>query len=149
MNTEKACMQITRRFFLFLILAIQFALLSAGCDKPAEQSRKKSAQKSPGETVKAFYMAGNEGKYAEVEQYLSSGVLKLLKSPSGTSDEAMKRVMKQATRNRTIEKIEISKEEMEGGKSVVYYTLHFKDSTKEDGNKILVKEKDRWKLTTW
>jgi hypothetical protein len=34
-------------------------------------------------------------------------------------------------------------------KAVVYYTLHFKDSTKEDGNKILVKEKDRWKLTTW
>jgi len=34
-------------------------------------------------------------------------------------------------------------------KAVVHYTLHFKGGTKEDGNKILVKEKDRWKLTAW
>lgn len=139
----------TRIFFIFLAFIIQIVLLTCGCEKSADRSSQKSMQKSPGETVTAFYTAANKEQYQEAERYLSADVLGLLKSQSGPPDDGIRKVLDQATRNRSIVKITIEKDLSEGGKTVVHYTLHFRDGTKENGNKILIREQKTWKLTTW
>jgi len=139
----------TRICFLFLAFIIQIVLLTCGCEKSADRSSQKSIQKSPGETVTAFYTAANKGQYQEAERYLSADVLNLLKSQSGRPDDAVRKVLDQTTRNRSIVKIDIEKDLTEAGKTVVHYTLHFRDGRKETGNKILIRELKNWKLTTW
>jgi len=139
----------TRTCSLFLAFIIQIVLLTCGCEKSADRSSQESIQKSPGETVTAFYTAANKGHYEDAERYLSADVLGLLKSQSGRQDDAVRKVLDQATRNRSILKIAIEKDRSEGGKTVVHYTLHFRDGTKENGNKILIRELKDWKLTTW
>jgi len=149
MHLKTVFPRITRSISVFLVFTVFFAVISFGCDKAEDRASRKPSQKSPGETVTAFYTAANKGLYTEAARYLSAGVLNLLKSRPGHPDEALKRLLDQATRDRSIEKIEIAKNGTTGEQTVVHYTLYFRDGSRENGNKILVREQKDWKLTTW
>lgn len=70
--------------------------------------------KSPGEVVKAAYMAANAGQYSEAEKYLSSEVLNAMKGGLGVLAGGMKGMWDKTTRDGTIDSIEILSEEVRG-----------------------------------
>ena len=104
-------------------------------------------QKSPSEVVIAAYMAANEGKYSEAEKYLSSEVMNAMKGGIGALAGGMKGAWDKTTRNGTIEKIEILKEEVRGEGANVFFKIHFKDGKTKDDDEPLIKEDGRWKIT--
>lgn len=103
----------------------------------------KIGQKSPAETVKAFYMAANEAKYSEGKKYLSSIL------DSGACDWAwganIKLIMDSASRNGKIKKIEILKEEIRGEGAKVEFIVHF-EKDKKKRSLDLIKEDGVWKI---
>lgn len=103
--------------------------------------------KSPSDTVVAAYMAANEGKYSEAEAYISSEVLNAMKGGRRVLAGGMKALCDEATRNGTIERIEILREEVRGEGATVYYRLHFEDGSKKESDQDLIKENGVWKMT--
>jgi hypothetical protein len=103
--------------------------------------------KSPSGVVEAAYMAGNRGEYSEAEKYLSSEALNAIKGGLGTLGGGTKGIWDRETRNGTIEKIEITKEEIRGEGATVYFKVYFKDGSSKDTKEPLVKETGQWKIT--
>jgi len=103
-----------------------------------------ASTKSPSQVVVAAYMAANEGKYFEVEKYMSSEMINAKKEGEG----GVKGTCDKATRNRTIQKIEIREEVVrkEFGAAIVYFRIHFKDGETKDDDEILIKEGGQWKI---
>jgi len=102
---------------------------------------------SPAEVVKAFYMAANEAKYSEAEGYLSSETKELMKSPLVALGGGLKATVDMATKNGTIERIEITGERIRGEGAMVYFTLYFEDGTQRSKAETLIHEGGRWKIT--
>jgi len=103
-----------------------------------------ASTKSPSQVVVAAYIAANEGKYSEVEKYMSSGMINAIKE----DERDWKGECDKATRNRTIQKIEIREEVVrkEFGAAIVYFRIHFKDGKTESDHDILIKEGGQWKI---
>jgi hypothetical protein len=112
-----------------LILAMGLALVGCGA--------------GPGDTIKAWSSAMNEGKYSEVEQYLSKSVLTASKQ---VGDGAIKQMADGMTNNGTLSKVEIQSEEVNGDSATVKFTVHFKDGSTEPGEVTMVKEEGKWKV---
>ena len=107
--------------------------------------------KSPGESIKAFFMLANEGKYSAGEKYLSTEALKLLKEGPGLMKGGTKGYMDTLTANGNIAKIEIISEQIRGEGATVSFKVHykFKDGKVEvvDSKANLIKEDGEWKLS--
>ena len=102
-------------------------------------------QKTPSGVVKAAYRAANEGRYEEVEQFLSSGLRKkvsMLVFFGGSLEEKLDK----ETKKGTIKKIKIKKEEIEGEQAVVRFEIRFEDGTTKEADKKLVLEDGEWKI---
>lgn len=125
---------------LSLILA-SLTLVTGACGKSGLFS------KSPSDTVVAAYMAANEGKYSEAETYLSSEALNALKGELGALAGGRKRIWDRKTRNGTIQRIEVLREEVRGEGATVYFLIHFEDGSTEEDEESLIKEKGVWKIT--
>lgn len=105
-------------------------------------------QKSPGAVVQAFYMAANAGKYSEAEQFLSEDADKAIRGDLGQLAGGFKNICDKNTKEGTIAKVEVQKEEVRGEGSTVIVKIFFKDgSTKDEDKNSLIKEKGAWKLT--
>jgi hypothetical protein len=105
-------------------------------------------QKSPGEVVKAFYLAANEGRYSEAEQMLSEDAQKAIKGDLGQLAGGFKGICDKNTKEGTITKVEVTKEDIRGEGATVVVKISFKDgSTKDEDKNSLIKEKGSWKLT--
>ena len=120
-------------------IVIAAFIFSSGCSS--------IGQKLPSDVVKAAYMTANEGKHSEVEKYLLSEVINSMKGGLGALAGGMKGVWDEATRNGTIQNIEILREEVRGEGTTVYFRIHFKDGTTKDDDKPLIKENGQWKIT--
>jgi hypothetical protein len=119
------------------------ATLLAGCG-----SLSGPFQKSPGDVVKAFYLAANEGRYSEAEQMLSEDAQRAIKGDLGQLAGGFKSICDKNTKDGTIVRIDIQKEELRGEGATVVAKISFKDgSTKEGDKNALLKEKGAWKLT--
>jgi len=103
--------------------------------------------KSPGDVVKAAYMAANAGQYSEAEKYLSSEVLNAMKGGLGALAGGMKGMWDKTTRDGTIDRIEILKEDVRGEGAKVLFRIHFKDGKTKDDDEPLIKENGQWKIT--
>ncbi len=98
--------------------------------------------KSPGDAVKAAYMAANAGEYSEAEKYVSTDVLNAWARSGG-----MKSEWDRITRDGTIDRIEILKEEIRGEGAKVSIRIHFKDGQTKNDNEPLIKQSGEWKIT--
>jgi len=124
-----------------VLVAICFLSLSCG-------SMPRPFQQTPGDVVKAFYLAANEGKYSEAEQMLSEDAGRAIRGDLGQLAGGFKKICDQDTKNGTILRVEISKEEIRGEGASVVANIFFKDgSTKDNDKSSLIKEKGSWKLT--
>lgn len=104
-------------------------------------------QKSPSDVVIAAYMAANKGKYSETEKYLPSSSAIMNSVKEGLVSRAVfNAIWDEATRNGTIEKIEILKEEIRGEGAKVSFRIYYKDGKTIDNDEPLIKEKRRWKI---
>jgi hypothetical protein len=123
--------------------AIAIAALLAGCGGVASPF-----QKSPGDVVKAFYQAANDGKYSEAQQLLSEDAQRAIKGDLGQLAGGFKKVCDENTRGGTIARIDVQKEEVRGEGATVVVKVWFKDGSAKDGDRnSLIKEKGAWKLT--
>jgi hypothetical protein len=105
---------------------------------------------SPSDVVLEVFKAANEGKYAEIEKYFSFDTVAAIKAATETFGGwvgGMKGIWDKATRNRTIEKMEILNEDIRGDRAKVRYRIHFKDGSTRDDDVSLVKEGGQWKIT--
>src|SRR5687768_1450108 len=105
-------------FSMVAATLLALAVLTVDCDA-ADGS-------SPSTTVKAFFDAANRGKYDEAKKYLSSDFLNALNGPLGVKGGGTKGILDKATRNGTIEEVEVIKEEIRGDGAVVHVKLHLK-----------------------
>ncbi|MCK4385899.1 MAG: DUF4878 domain-containing protein [candidate division Zixibacteria bacterium] len=113
-------------FILFTLM-----VLFSGCSK--------IGQKSPSETVKAFYISANEGKYSECKKYFTSPIWDEFGS-------YWKNIVDGASHSGTIERIEILKEEIRGEGARVYFVISFKDGSTHKDDVSLIKEDGVWKI---
>ena len=104
---------------------------------------------SPSDVVLKAYKAANEGKYAEVEKYLSFDTVDAIKAATkefGSWVGGMKGIWDEWTRKRTIERLEKLNEEIRGDRAKVYFRIHFKDGSAKDDDVNLIKEGGQWKI---
>lgn len=127
-----------RGIYLIFITVIFVTFFFDGCKKMG---------KSPSQVVKAAYMVANESKYSEADKHLSSEILNVMKGGLGALAGGTKGVWDKATRNGTIERIEILKEEIRGEGAIVHFRLYFKDGSTKGDDEPLIKENGVWKIT--
>ena len=105
-------------------------------------------QKSPGEVVKASYMAANEGRYSDMKDLFSADGKKLLDSDMAQLAGGLKGICDKETKNGTISKVEIVSENIRGEGASVIVNIFYKDGSKKtnDSNGLIL-ENGSWKLT--
>lgn len=103
-------------------------------------------QNSPAEVIQACFMAANEGRYSDIDRYLSREALKALEFKGVMLGAGKKGRWDWRTRNGMVEKIEILKEEVRGEGAKVKFKIHFKDGATRDDEEELIKEAGVWKI---
>ncbi len=126
-------------FPMVLVASLALAVLTTSCGAADDSS--------PSKTAKAFYDTANRGKYDEAKKYLSSDFLNALSGPLGAMGGGTKSILDKATRNGTIEKVEVIKEEIRGDGAVVHVKLHLKGGKIEQDDTPLIREGGVWKIT--
>jgi len=105
-------------------------------------------QKSPGDIVKAYYAAANEGRYSDVRALFSEGGKKLLDSDLAQLAGGIKGICDKDTKNGTVTKVEIVSQSIRGEGATVIANVFYKDgSTKSNDTSPLILENGSWKLT--
>ena len=105
------------------------------------------SQKSPGDVVKAYYSAANERKFSEWEETISEATRSALKSHRGQLGGGIKGACARESRNGSIVRVEITKEEIRGESATVTANISFKDGSTKSNDKInLIREKGSWKI---
>ncbi len=123
---------------LMLVALVLVGALCSGC--------RSIISKSPSEVVKAAYMAANEGKYSEVEKYESVQLVTAMKGELGLLAGGEKGLWDKQTRNGTIARLEIIKEEIRGEGAKVNIRIYFKDGQTMEDDESLIRENGGWKL---
>ena len=121
------------------LLLVVFALTA--CDKaPAPSSGQAPVAKTPGETVKAFYAALNEGRYPEAKAMLAKEALDALNASAGQEKGGLKDIADNATKGGTISTVDIVSEQVQGDAATVVVNIRFKDGTAEENAKNGLKQ---------
>jgi hypothetical protein len=97
----------------------------------------------PAETVTAFYRAANTAAYREAESYLTPEALKAI-----TDGTAFPEFCNAQTADRTLERIEVLKEEVRGDVAEVRVELYF-DAGLALHRGILVRRNGVWKIKSF
>lgn len=132
-----------------------FTLLAVSCGRLAP------LQKSPGETVIAAYEAGNAGNYSEASLLCSRRLNKYFTETAGEGnrDRGLKFMFDEITNKRTLDRVEILKEEKsregseifkekeDGDHVTVEMKLYYKNGDVKDNSATLVREDGTWKIT--
>jgi hypothetical protein len=128
----------SRKFPICIAIAA-FASAIAGCNVIQD--------KSPSDVVKAAYMAANDGNYSAAAGYLSKDAREAIESGLGVLIGGMKGAWDKATRDCTIDRIDILEETIRGEGATVRIKIHFKDGSSKKDNEKLIREDGRWKMT--
>ena len=101
---------------------------------------------SPGNVVCLTFEAANAGKYEEAEKHLTAKALAQINGLMARLAGGHIKLWDGWTKNRTMARIEVLKEEIHGGEATVYYRFHFKDGTSKDDDDSLALEGGEWKF---
>jgi hypothetical protein len=121
----------------FLILAV--SLTAHGADP--------LPTKKPAECAKTYYEALNKGVQADIEKLRSAASLASERSLSPDIRQARKAGMAAATKNGTVSKVEVLKQNIQGTRAWVDVRLHYKDGTSQQFNCGFTIEGGAWKAT--
>lgn len=103
----------------------------------------KSKETAPSETVRAFYVAANEGRYADAVGYLNKTAAAL---HQGAGPLAELTLDKMAGKGKEIETITIIEELIQGEEATVTIEVRFRDRTMTTRSHPLTKEEGAWKI---
>ncbi len=113
----------------------------------AASASARAVQSTPGEVMKAFASAANDGQYSAAEKLVSSGAMAWIKSPAGEAAGGFKGICDQWTKKGTIKSFEIVKEEVVGDSATVTARIVYKDGSVLDPDVTrLVKQDGGWKI---
>ena len=101
---------------------------------------------TPSEVIRLTYEAANAGRYEEAEKHLSAVAFKQIHGLAARLAGGHIKLWDGWTRNRTISRIEVLKEETRKGEVTVYYRFHFKDGSSKEDDDSLVLEDGEWKI---
>ena len=105
-------------------------------------------QKSPGDVVKAYNLACNEGRYSDVKALFSEGGKKLLDSDLAQLAGGIKGICDKDTQNGTVTKVDIVSQNIRGEGATVIANIFYKDgSTRNNDKTSLILENGSWKIT--
>ena len=126
-----------KKCFALVLLAL-VPLLAYGCGGG-----------SPSDVAKAFYKAGNAGKYSEAESYLSFEARVVYRQPPmfGVT-QSFDNQMDAVTKGGTITRIDVEEGKDYGGYAVVLVTLHYDDGGQASDTLSLLKEDGQWRIVT-
>ena len=136
-----------------VITCSAFCLVLFGCNKQENKTPIPIPQitsileETPSSVVKDFFGLANEGKYTESEKLLSTEFSGVVKGVIGQMGGGVKGLCDKATRNGTLNKIEIESEQVRGEGATVIAKLYFKDDSTKDDKTSLRKENGKWKIT--
>lgn len=131
------------RLVLFVVGAIMLGSLTTGCNRLTRVM----PENTPGAVVKAAVMAGNNGKYSEVEMYLSTDCVKFFESDLGHKAGGIRGMVDRDTRNGTVTKIMVVKENMIGEAAEVISVFHYKDGNTRVDHTKMIKENGVWRIS--
>jgi len=99
---------------------------------------------TPGYVTESFFELANEGEYTELETLLSTESKEMLKLHPQSG--GLKGFCEQITRNGTLDKVDITKEEVRGEGATIYATLRFTDGSTQKDRTSLRKEDGDWRI---
>ncbi len=104
-------------------------------------------QKSPGEVVKAYNIACNEGRYSDVQAMFSKDVQKMIAGDLGQLAGGIKGVCDKDTRGGMVTNVDIVSQEIRGEGATVTATISFKDGSKKNNDRTeFILESGSWKI---
>jgi hypothetical protein len=104
--------------------------------------------KSPGEVVRAFYLAANDGKYSEAEALLAKEARDTVNGPLGQMDRGLKGICDNYTKNGNILAVDLLREDIRGEGATVIVSIRFKDGTVSSGIQEVILRGGKWQLST-
>lgn len=141
---------------LFVVVSFMLGNLMTGCSQLASIMPGNGAravvkmtdmvQNNPWEVVKAAVMAGNDGKYLEVEKYLSTDCAKFCMSDLIQKAGGIRSVVDHDTRNGTVTKIKMIEQNMIGEAAEVISVFHYKDGSTRVDHTRMIKENSVWRI---
>ena len=106
----------------------------------------RSAAKSPAEIVRVTFEAANAGHYEEAEKHLTVKALAQINGLMARLAGGHIKLWDGWTKDRSITRIEVLKEDVHGSEATVYYRFYFRDGTSRDDDDSLALEGGEWKF---
>ena len=103
--------------------------------------------KTPTEAAKTYYETLNKGVQADIEKLMSAASLAAERALPPNIRQARKSGMAAATKNGTVTKVEVLKENIQGTRAWVDVRLHYRDGTSQEFNCGFTIESGAWRTT--
>jgi len=131
-----------RTSYAIALLVISMAALT-DCGKDSSLTRK-----SPGEVVRSFYLAANEGKYSEAEAMLAKEAKEMVNGTLGQMSGGFKSICDKNTKDGNIVGVDIVSEHVRGEGATVVVNMRYKDGTVNSNNETeLILRDGKWLVT--
>jgi hypothetical protein len=126
-----------------LVCVVLGALATVSCNSIGPFSS------GPAKTFTTALMTANDGKYSDANEYLSSEVKQVVQGQLGALAGGTKGMWDTYTKNGTIQRIEVLKEEIRGEGATVICNIYYKDGSVKSNDKTdMIKEKGSWKIAS-
>ncbi len=116
-------------------------LMGSGCLKASEQARAK-----PSEVLRLTYELANQHRYTDAETHLTKKALEQMHSVMARLAGGHEKLWDGWTKNGTIIRIDILKEDIQQDKATVRYKLHYQNSSVKEDEDDFVLEDGQWKF---
>ena len=132
--------RIQTRRALLLFISASFSMMAAGL--MAEEN----ALPKPAEVLRMTYDLANQHHYKDAESHLSKKAYAQMHGVMAGLTGGNEKLWDGWTKNGTISRIEILKEDIQQDKATVRYKLHFKDASVKEDEDDFVLEDGQWKF---
>lgn len=123
------------------MLMLALVLTISGLAAAAQSGADSSAAMTPGQVVRAFYVAAAENRPPEARRHMSPALIATLPQSGGLAKVCADRIGPVAMRG-----VQIVREQVDGNAATVSLRLHLVDGSTKDQQETLVKENGEWKV---
>ena len=122
-----------------IMLALVFSI--SGLGAAAQSGANSSPAMTPGQVVRAFYVAAAENRLPEARRHMSPALIATLPQSGGLAKVCADRIGPVAMRG-----VQIVREQVDGDAATVSLRLHLVDGSTKDQQETLVQENGEWKI---